>query len=132
MKRSLPLLLAALAACSTTPRPAPGGPVLIGGELTYRERIALPPGSTARAFLTRDGAAVAEDVTVTTGQQVPLPFALEVPRAALAPGGAYAVSGRIDGPDGAALFESRTTDMIDPRHPPREVGTLTLERTDGR
>lgn len=131
MTRLLPLLLAltallVLTACATISTPSPAETVVIAGELSYRERIALPPGSTARAFLTRNDAVIAEDVTVTAGEQVPLPFTLEVPRDALSGEGTYAVSGRIDGPDGEALFASETTDAIDPRYPPGQVGTLLL------
>jgi putative lipoprotein len=117
---------AVLAACATTPEPPETA--LLSGELTYRERIALPPGSVARAFLRRDGAAVAEEVTVTSGEQVPLPFTLEVPRAAFAPEGDYTVSGTIERPDGEAMFESEGRHVTDGRYPPRDVGVIVLRR----
>jgi putative lipoprotein len=55
----------------------------ITGTVTYRQRIALPPGSVVRVRL-EDGSradapavTLAESEIVTTGEQVPIPFALE-------------------------------------------------------
>ena len=80
--------IAAVAGCATL-----GGDktsdadAVIRGELTYRQRIALPADATAIVELREAGSAgapIAEQKIPLNGRQVPIPFELTVSRAALA------------------------------------------------
>jgi uncharacterized lipoprotein YbaY len=72
------------------------------GSVTYRERVALPPGAVVRVRLEdvsrQDAAAeiVAETEIVTSGEQVPIPFALELDPPSLEPSRRYALRGSIE------------------------------------
>lgn len=77
--------------------PAPSGPLLIKGALTYFARIALPPQAVSLVEL-RDGASGALlglERRRLDGRQVPLPFELVVERARLASGGPFNFRGGI-------------------------------------
>lgn len=94
MKLIAPLaatLALALSACATTP--AAQEMVTVTGEATYRERIAE---DVSRADA--PAPVLAEESYTAEGRQVPLPFALEVPRAALE--GAVSTSARVRIEDG--------------------------------
>jgi uncharacterized membrane protein/membrane-bound inhibitor of C-type lysozyme len=95
-------------------------------DLTYRERIALPPGGTAEAVLSIGGTPVARSSAALTGQQVPLRLLLVVPRSALT-GGEAEIAGRIAPPAGAAWTGSRRV-TLDPAAPRAELGPLLLTR----
>jgi heat shock protein HslJ/uncharacterized lipoprotein YbaY len=95
-----------LAACASPPRypelepskrPAVTGPT-IRGELTYRQRIALPPDSTAVVELREsagNGPVVAEWRRTLGGQQVPIRFEMVYDPAKVAPSGSYGLRGAI-------------------------------------
>src|SRR3546814_20285397 len=83
------------------------------GRLTYRERIALPPGSVAEVTL-RDvsradapSTILARQTIPLEGRQVPVPFDLKVDRAQLQSGMRYSVRGVIRDREGRMLW---TTD----------------------
>lgn len=67
----------------------------LSGEVTYRERMALPPEATLMVEITApDQSVLAEARIPTEGRQVPIPFAIEMPsdargllRAGVATGG---------------------------------------------
>lgn len=94
------LLLAACAAPVAPPPVAPAapGPIVVRGELSYPQRIALPSQAVAVVEL-RDlqggPALVATQRQALQGRQVPLAFSLQAPRAALAPGHAYGLRAAI-------------------------------------
>ena len=76
----------------------------ITGELTYRQRIALPPQAVAFVEVRTQGADVAAPPVAQTsidlaGRQVPVAFSIELPRAHLENGTAYQLGGgvRVDG-----------------------------------
>lgn len=95
-----------LVACATPPtypqlepsqRPRIEGP-LIRGELTYRQRISLPPDSTAVVEMRDsggDGQVVAEWRRTLGGQQVPIRFEMPYEPKKLKPGERYALRGAI-------------------------------------
>lgn len=99
------ILLAALGAggaLAAFPALADGAePMLrITGELVYLQRIALPDDAVAIVELkpadAPDGASVTAEARIALdGRQVPVAFALEVPRGHLAAGTAYALRGGI-------------------------------------
>jgi heat shock protein HslJ/uncharacterized lipoprotein YbaY len=111
----------------------------ITGSLAYRERIALPPGSTAHVTLndTSIADAAAPDVTsadIELGErQVPVPFKLTVPAVKLVPKRQYSVRATISGPDGRLLWTTDTAHTIDPAETSIDLGTLMLvqARPDG-
>lgn len=90
MKLLAPLaaaLLLPLAACATTPTQS--DVITVAGEASYRQRVALPPEAVVTVRIEdvsrADAAApvLAEKRFSSEGRQVPLPFEIEVPRAAL-------------------------------------------------
>lgn len=77
-----------------------GTTLRITGELTYRQRTALPPDSLAvveiRAADAPEGASVLAETRIETGgRQVPIPFTLDVERARFEPGKTYLLRGSI-------------------------------------
>jgi uncharacterized lipoprotein YbaY/uncharacterized membrane protein len=98
------------------------------GSLSYRARIALPPGSIAVVEL-RDVSSsaqpvIAEQRIVLGGRQVPIPFELKVDRSALAAGRQYNLRGAIlDGGKPAWVTESVA---IVAGSSAIELGTLTM------
>ena len=72
----------------------------ITGELTYRQRIALPPQAVAFVEVRAQGAddtvpPVAQTSIDLAGRQVPVAFSIELPRVHLENGTAYQLGGRI-------------------------------------
>ena len=109
-------------------------PIIIKGALTYRERMALPPGSAARVTLSDSSIAdAAAPVIAFTDieldeRQVPVTFELTVPADDLTPRRQYSVRGTISGPDGRLLWTTDTAHTIDVGQSPIDLGTLVLVR----
>ena len=97
------------------------------GELTSRERIALPTESEGLVELarTRDGLVVAEQRLALAGRQVPVPFEVKAHRSVVEEGAAYfvrgaiAVNGRTRWISDAVQIQARTGVI--------EVGPLALK-----
>ncbi len=106
----------------------------IRGSLTYRERIALPPGSSARVTLSDTSVADAAAAAVASTdlelgeRQVPVPFELTVPAEKLAPNRQYAVRGTISGPDGGLLWTTDAAHTISAGEASIDLGTVMLVR----
>lgn len=86
------------------------------GSVTYRERIALPPGATVQVQLVDVSLADAPSVTIaetviTPDHQVPIPYELRYDDAAIAANHTYAVAARIE-LDGQLLFISTTRHAV--------------------
>lgn len=85
----------------------------VTGTLTYLVRMALPPDAVVRVQIQDVSRAdapmilIGEQVFVTDGAQVPLPFAVSYPTD-LEPGRRYTVAARITDADGRLLFISDT------------------------
>jgi len=81
---TLSAILLAAGCAGSIPNPSP---LTVKGELTYRERIALPAGATARIeireYTVNGFSLVAEQRIDLTGRQAPIPFELEVDRRAI-------------------------------------------------
>lgn len=110
----------------------------ITGQLTYRERIALPPQSVAVLQL-RDvsladapSATIAEQRIDLAGHQVPVPFTLTVDRARLTTGRRYSVRGSITGPGQQQLWTTTDAHMVDPSAQKVELGTLMMTRASAQ
>lgn len=123
----------ALAACS--PRPNPGKPVAgqglatLTGEVTYRQRIALPPDAKLNvriedvSLMDAPSVTIAETSASTGGRQVPLAFTLDYDPLKIAPGRRYAVRADIRAADGRLLW---VTDTHMPLPPPGSPGMAIM------
>lgn len=126
-----------LSACVTAP--VADDTVTVSGEATYRERIALPPESVMVVRIEdvslADTAAtvLAEERYVSAGRQVPLPFSVEVPRAALEGAVRTSARVRIEGADGELMWITDTANPVTPvpGEDRIDLGTLVLVRTAG-
>lgn len=105
----LGLVALGLVACASS-----AGPAQLTGSVTYRERIALPPGAFVHVALLdvslvgTPARVIAQREIRPTGQ-VPIPFVLEYDRAAIDPAHRYGLRATITGADGRLLFANVTT-----------------------
>lgn len=87
---------AGLLACGNAHADTENPMLTIEGELSYRQRIALPPESIAHVEVrSASGALIAETSIELAGRQVPVPFTLDLARAHLPAGETYALVGTI-------------------------------------
>jgi putative lipoprotein len=87
--------------------------IRIAGRVSYRERIALPPGAVLVVGVLSESGADAAPVTVAEQRvevehQVPIPFEISVDPDDLAPGRRYSVAARIE-IDGSPAWTSGTS-----------------------
>lgn len=105
----------------------------IKGGLTYRERLALPSGSTAvvdlRDTSSTSVAVVTEQRVALAGKQMPIPFELAVDRAALLSGKTYSVRGAIE--QGGQVTWLSAARVIDPQQDAIDLGMLNLQAVQG-
>jgi putative lipoprotein len=98
----------------------------VTGSVAYRERIALPPTAVVKVRLVDVSRAdapaelLAEQATVTAGQQVPFAFALAYDPAAINAAHTYAVQVRIEDA-GRLLFISDIQHAVITRDRPHHV-----------
>ncbi|MFY8094641.1 MAG: YbaY family lipoprotein [Niveispirillum sp.] len=109
--------------------------VTIIGELSYRERMALPPGATLLVTLAEQssggdpaGPALARQSIDLAGQQVPLSFRLTAVKAKLKAGERYALRAIIQDKAGQPLWSIQGAHVIDPDQPLHDLGRLWLTR----
>ena len=120
-----------LLACLALPAAASGQPASIVGSVTYRERMALPPGVVLEVALLDISRADAPaeriaELRIPAEGQVPIPFTLPYDPARIQPRHVYAVSARLMLDQGRTLFR---TDRIYPvltRGAGREVELLLI------
>ncbi|MCW5646773.1 MAG: YbaY family lipoprotein [Sphingopyxis sp.] len=135
--RALALGLATLplAACATM---APSEqPVSVTGQITYRERIALPPTAQIEiqlsdvSLMDAPSRTIAQQSFTADGRQVPFAFSLTVDQRPLDPRHSYAVSARISDASGRLMFitDTRNSVAFDGRRA-IDMGTLTLVKTN--
>lgn len=122
-------------AVAQTPNASVARPLItIIGELTYRERIALPPGATLLVTLTEpdqadpDAPTLARQRIDLAGQQVPLRFRLTATAVSLKAGRRYAVRAVIHDERGRPLWSIRSAHVIDPGETLANLGVLMLTR----
>ncbi len=117
----LRILAMAAAMLVTIIAPASAAQLTLSGDVTYRERIALPPGATLSVGLvdlaSPDEPRVAAEAAIATPGQVPLTFSLNFDEEVLVEGHDYALVARITGEDGALWFTNTEPYLIDPRAP---------------
>jgi putative lipoprotein len=109
----------------------------VTGQITYRERISVPPQSVAVVTL-RDvtvpnaaSTVVAEQRIDLAGRQVPIAFRLTVDRSKLQSQRQYSVRGTIIDPDQRFLWVTMDVHLVDSSKPSVAVGTLTMSRVSG-
>lgn len=94
----------------------------LNGSVSYRERMALPPDAVLTVTLEDVSRADAPAVTLAqsnvrlNGQQVPIPFSLAYPSAAVSPGAIYAVRARVNLGD-QLMFTTTERNQVDPLNP---------------
>ena len=134
--RALALSLATLplAACATI-MPSEE-PVSVTGNITYRERMALPPTAQVEiqladvSLMDAPSKTIAQQSFTADGRQVPFPFTLTVDQRRLDPRGRYAVSARITDASGKLMFITDTHNGVTFTGQPRiDLGTLVLIKT---
>lgn len=134
--RALALSLATLplAACATL---GPSEqPVSVTGQITYRERIALPPTAQIEitladvSLMDAPSRTIAQQSFTADGRQVPFAFSLTVDQRPLDPRHSYAVSARITDASGRLMFitDTRNSVAFDGRSR-IDMGTLVLVKT---
>lgn len=99
---------------------APGGTVTVAGTVTYRERMALMPGSTVEVVVEDSALADAPakrlgTQTITPQGQVPIPFQVSVDTANVEANARAGLRATIKGPDGKLLFTTTTHEPVDLR-----------------
>lgn len=104
----------------------------ISGEVTYRERMALPPGSRARVWLEdvskADTAAVLlAEQSIESAMTVPIPFRLSYDPAVIEPRHRYALRAEIRAADGRLLWVTTGFHGILGSNQPRQGLTLVLQ-----
>ena len=136
------LAYAGLAACTTYVEDQSEGSVEAGetvltGNLVYRERIALRPGSTARISLEDVSRADAPSHTIASrtiqldGRQVPIPFTLGVDTEDLSARGRYSLRATIHGPDGNLAWTTDTARLLHPSAGDQDFGNVMLVQVRG-
>jgi putative lipoprotein len=99
---------------------APSDALVITGELTFRQRIALPPSGEVVVMLQEVSRAdapadiVGSQHIALTGQQVPIPFRLTIPRSALNPTRRYVVRATIRDAEQRLLWTTDQVYAVDP------------------
>lgn len=132
MLRNLSLVLSIVvplvaAGCATSGAPAPAEVVVVG-QLSHLQRLALPTDGRAVVELRDESAAslpvIAEQRIELAGRQVPIPFALAVDRSRLVAGHRHAVRASITA-DGRPAWASERV-AVDLAQARPDVGTLVV------
>lgn len=135
LSQLLPTGLAAAAVLATLPFAAPAranepGMITVTGQIGYRQRIALLPGSTATVTVSdvsrADAPAEVLAESAIAAKQVPIPFSLEVPTEKMSDRGRYALRATIHDAEGALRWTTDTHIPIDPAMAVNDLGLLTL------
>lgn len=114
------IVLAMVALLLAFTSPALAAKVTLKGDVTYRERIALPPGGTLSVSLidlaTPDKPRVSAKAPISSPGQVPLTFTLNFDDNVIVAGHSYALVAEISGED-AVWFRNAEPYAIDPLAP---------------
>ena len=143
MKCNLLLASAALAmslsACATIPPAAESGEVVlvekITGTLSYRERIALPPGAQVEIIVSditlgRNQELILSRTMNTIGQtSPPIPFSIDVSKLNLSDGPLYGLRAFIREPDGTIMFRTSEPFLLNLRSDTGNIGDITVSMT---
>lgn len=129
--------MAGCAANSPRPSTAAAKTITVKGQIAYRERIALAPGSQARIRI-EDVAVADRKAPVVDSQSIdlaqrgiPAAFELDIPRDKLVARGRYSLRATINGPDGQLLWTTDTHHPVDTDRRVNDLGLLMLKRVQG-
>jgi putative lipoprotein len=118
-------LVVAVAALLLAAGPALAERVTLKGDVTYRERIALPEAGTLTVALIDlaqpEKPGLAASAAIATPGKVPLTFTLNLDTNALDPTHQYALVAQIAGTDGAVWFRNDAPYPIDPLAPAQPI-----------
>lgn len=110
--------------------------ITVKGQIAYRERIALPPGSHAQiqvvdvAVADRKAPVIASQTVDLADRQIPAAFALHIQRDNLVPRGRYSLRATISGPDDQLLWTTDTVHPVDTDQRVNDFGLLMLRQAD--
>ncbi|RYE47629.1 MAG: META domain-containing protein [Hyphomicrobiales bacterium] len=114
------IVIAMVALLLALASPALAAKVTLKGDVTYRERIALPPDGTLSVSLVDlaapDQPRVSAKAPISSPGQVPLTFTLNFDDAVIVAGHSYALIAEIAGPD-AVWFRNAEPYALDPLAP---------------
>lgn len=114
-------ILAILAVLAALVGPALAAKVTLKGDVTYRERIALPPGGILTVALVDLAAPLRPRVSaraaIASPGQAPLTFTLNFDESVILPGHSYALDAEIAGPDGTLWFRTAEPYAVAPLAP---------------
>ncbi|MBJ6373139.1 META domain-containing protein [Sedimentitalea arenosa] len=104
--------------------------ITVTGQISYLQRIALQPGSTATVTVSdvsrADAAAPVLAEASIPGRQVPIPFSLEVPTQDMTERGRYALRAVIRDAAGNLRWTTDTNIPVDPTQAVNDLGTVNL------
>lgn len=129
MRTTLRLVWALLAVGAAAVSPAVADPVTLTGEVTYRERIALPPSAVLRVQLIdteamASAAPIRAEAPISPGGQVPLTFTLNFDDRAIDADHSYALMAEIV--SGSAIwFRNLEPYAVDPLLPDDPIIIVT-------
>ena len=109
---------------------------MLRGTVTYTARTALPPGSVISVQLLNVSIADApatilgKQTITTSGQNVPIPFAITYDRALIKPNGVYAATATIT-IDGRVAFRNTTQHRVLTADAPKDDVTINLDSVSG-
>ncbi len=143
MNRKLLFASAALAmslgACATIPSDTGTSEIAmietITGTLSYRERIALPPGAQIEIVVSditigRDQELILSRELDTIGQaSPPIPFSINISKLNLSDGPLYGLRAFIREPDGTILFRTSQPFLLNLRSDTVDVGDIVVSMT---
>lgn len=105
--------------------PAFADKVTLTGDVTYRERIALPPGGWLTVSLVDlampTQPRVSAKAAIASPGRVPLTFALNFDQSVILPGHSYALDAEIAGDDGTLWFRTASPYAVDPLTPAQPI-----------
>lgn len=132
-------LAMSLGACATIPTDTGANEVAmvetISGTLSYRERIALPPGARMEIVVSditlgRNEELILSREMNTIGQaSPPIPFSIDVSKLNLSDGPLYGLRAFIREPDGTIMFRTNEPFLLNLRSDFVNIGDITVSMT---
>lgn len=107
----------------------------ISGELSYRERIALPPGALMEIVVTdiTNGSdqelILSREQMAVPGRSVPIPFSIDVSKRNLSDGPLYGLRAFLKDAEGTVLFRTTSPFLLNLQNENVDIGTLMLSQT---
>jgi putative lipoprotein len=135
MRAAIHAALGLFITCAVAPGPALAETLTLSGEVTYRERIALPADATLSVHLvdaaatTDTPARIEAEAAIAAGGQVPLTFTLNFDDRVIEAGHSYALVAEISA-NGAVWFRNAKPHTVNPLLP--EIPIVIVTNFTGR